>query len=175
MPNINVNRVVLVGRLTHDPDLRALPSGSNVCELRLACNSSKKEPDGGYREKPNYFAVSAYGAAALNVSRYLSRGSRVVVDGRLEWQQWETGDGQKRQAVKILADTVQFLDPPNGPHRKPATQRERDTEDTNWEEGHGESDTADLKTQVDQTDQLDRDSELASDFDADSRNAELVF
>ncbi len=111
MSHFTINRVVLIGRLTRDPDLRALPSGTSVCSLRIACNSSHKDADGEFTERPNYFDVSIYGAPAESVSRYTRKGSRVGIDGRLEWREWET-DQQKRQAVDIVADTVQFLDPP---------------------------------------------------------------
>jgi single-strand DNA-binding protein len=106
----SINRVVLVGRLTRDPELRALPSGASVCSLRIACNSSRRDGD-GFVERPNFFDVSVYGAAAESVSQYMRKGSRVGVDGRLEWREWETAE-QKRQAVSIVADTVQFLDGP---------------------------------------------------------------
>ena len=109
----SINRVVLVGRLTRDPELRALPSGASVCGLRIACNSARRDPEGAFTEKPNYFDVSVFGAAAESVSRYMRKGSRVALDGRLEWREWETAD-QKRQAVSIVADTVQFLDSPGG-------------------------------------------------------------
>ncbi|HEX7610075.1 MAG TPA: single-stranded DNA-binding protein [Solirubrobacteraceae bacterium] len=112
MAYFSINRVVLVGRLTRDPELRALASGSSVCGLRIACNSSRREGDGGYVEKPNFFDVSVYGAAADSVGRYTRKGSRVAIDGRLEWREWETAEQQKRQAVSVVADTVQFLDSP---------------------------------------------------------------
>lgn len=106
----NINRVVLVGRLTSDPELRALSSGSTVCGLRLACNTTRKGSDGDYTEKPNFFSVSVFGAAGESVHRYMSRGRRVAIDGRLDWREWETPDGAKRQAVDIVAESVQFLD-----------------------------------------------------------------
>jgi single-strand DNA-binding protein len=112
MSYFSINRVVLVGRLTRDPELRALPSGTSVSSLRLACNSSKRDAEGTYTERPNYFDVSVYGASAESVSRFIRKGSRVALDGRLEWREWETADQQKRQAVSIVADTVQFLDNP---------------------------------------------------------------
>jgi single-strand DNA-binding protein len=108
----SINRVVLVGRLTHDPELRALASGANVCSLRIACNSVRRAPDGELTERPNFFDVSVYGAPADSVSQYMHRGSRVGIDGRLEWREWETSEQQRRQAVSIVADTVQFLDSP---------------------------------------------------------------
>jgi single-strand DNA-binding protein len=111
-----INRVVLVGRLTRDPELRALPSGTSVCSLRIACNSSRRDQEGGYTERPNYFDVTVYGAPGESVGNYMRKGSRVAVDGRLEWREWETADQQKRQAVSIVADTVQFLDSPGERH-----------------------------------------------------------
>ena len=115
MAYFSINRVVLVGRLTRDPELRSLPSGSSVCGMRLACNSARKDPDAGtYAERPNYFDVSVFGPAAENVAQYMHKGSRIGVDGRLEWREWETSDQEKRQAVSVVADTVQFLDSPRG-------------------------------------------------------------
>jgi single-strand DNA-binding protein len=110
-----INRVVLVGRLTRDPELRALPSGTSVASLRIACNSATKDATGDFVERPNYFDVSVFGAAGESVANYMRKGGRVAVDGRLDWREWETSDGQKRQAVSIVADTVQFLDAPRGP------------------------------------------------------------
>jgi single-strand DNA-binding protein len=112
MSYFSINRVVIVGRLTRDPELRALPSGTSVCGLRIACNSSRRDADGDLQEKPNFFDVSVYGGPGESVSHYMRRGSRVAVDGRLDWREWETTDQQKRQAVSIIADTVQFLDSP---------------------------------------------------------------
>jgi single-strand DNA-binding protein len=114
MSYFSINRVVLVGRLTRDPELRALPSGVSVCGLRIACNSSRRDADGEFVERPNFFDVSVFGASADSVGRYMQKGSRVGVDGRLEWREWETADQQKRQAVSVVADTVQFLDAPGG-------------------------------------------------------------
>lgn len=124
MAYFSINRVVLVGRLTRDPELRALPSGVSVCGLRIACSSSRKDAEGDYHERPNYFDVSVYGGSAESVSRYMRKGSRVAIDGRLEWREWETADRssgigqQKRQAVSIVAETVQFLDTPGAQRRE---------------------------------------------------------
>jgi single-strand DNA-binding protein len=112
MSYFNLNRVTLIGRLTREPELRALPSGSNVCTLRIACNSARRDGESGFIERPNFFDVDVYGPAADNVSSYMHRGSRVAVDGRLEWREWETEEGHKRQAVNIVAEMVQFLDSP---------------------------------------------------------------
>lgn len=113
MSHSNINRVILVGRLTRDPELRALPSGDSVCGLRIACNGVRKDAEGDYRERPGYFDVSVFGARGENVHRYLHKGSRVALDGRLEWREWETSEQQRRQAVAIVADSVEFLDSPD--------------------------------------------------------------
>jgi single-strand DNA-binding protein len=112
MSYFTINRVVLIGRLTRDPELRALPSGTSVCAMRIACNSSHREADGEFTERPNYFDVSSYGAPGESVAQFMRKGSRVAVDGHLEWREWETSEQQKRQAVSVVADTVMFLDSP---------------------------------------------------------------
>jgi single-strand DNA-binding protein len=114
MAHFTINRVVLVGRLTRDPELRALPSGTSVCSMRIACNSSRRDSDGEFHERPNYFDVSAFGGSGESVARFMHKGSRVALDGRLEWREWENADKEKRQAVSIVADTVMFLDSPEG-------------------------------------------------------------
>jgi single-strand DNA-binding protein len=128
MAYFSINRVVLVGRLTRDPELRSLPSGVSVCGLRVACSSSRRDAEGDYHERPNYFDVSVYGASAESVNRYMRKGSRVAIDGRLEWREWETAEQQKRQAVSIVAETVQFLDTPGGQRREQEQGDDIDTD-----------------------------------------------
>src|SRR4051794_21668150 len=106
----NINRVIITGNLTADPELRSLPSGSSVCKLRVACNTRKKDgASGEWVDKPNYFDVTVWGAQGENCAKYLSKGRGVAIDGRLEWREWETPEGTKRQAVEIVADNIQFL------------------------------------------------------------------
>ena len=106
----NLNVVVLTGNLTRDPELRSLPSGTSVCDMRVAVNTRRKNnATGEWEDKPNYFDVKVWGAQGENCARFLSKGHPVAVQGRLEWREWETQDGQKRQAVDIIADSVQFL------------------------------------------------------------------
>jgi single-strand DNA-binding protein len=106
----NLNVVVLTGNLTRDPELRSLPSGTSVCDLRVAVNTRRKNnATGEWEDKPNYFDVKVWGAQGENCHRFLSKGRPVAVQGRLEWREWETQDGQKRQAVDIIAESVQFL------------------------------------------------------------------
>ena len=111
----NINRVVITGNLTADPELRATPSGKPVCSLRIACNTSRKDASTGeWVNKPNYFNVTVWGAQGENAARYLAKGRPVAIDGRLEWREWEAQDGSKHRAVDIIADSVQFL---NGANR----------------------------------------------------------
>jgi single-strand DNA-binding protein len=106
----NINRVVLTGNLTHDPDLRSLQSGMSVCKLRIACNTRRKNNSTGeWEDKPNYFDVTVWGAQGENCARFLSKGRPIALDGRLEWREWEAQDGSKRQSTEIIADSVQFL------------------------------------------------------------------
>ena len=104
----SLNRVVIVGNLTRDPELRNTPSGTAVCSLRVAVNSRRKDQTGQWIDKPNYFNVTVFGQQGENCAQYLSKGRPVAVDGRLEWREWESEAG-KREAVEIVAETVQFL------------------------------------------------------------------
>lgn len=105
----NINRVVLIGNLTKDPELRHAPGGTAVCNLRLAVNTRRKDQGGQWTEKPNYFDITVWGNQGENAAQYLAKGRQVGIDGRLEWREWQAQDGTKRQAVEIIADTVMFL------------------------------------------------------------------
>lgn len=110
MAATNINRVVLTGNLTRDPELRSLQSGTSVCSLRVACNTRRKNnATGEWEDKPNFFDVTVWGAQGENCARFLSKGRPIALDGRLEWREWENQEGQKRQSVEIIADSVQFL------------------------------------------------------------------
>ncbi len=106
----DINRVTLVGRLTRDPELRHLPSGSPVLEFGLAVNGRQQDSGGNWVDKPNFFDVKVYGSQAEFLSQYLQKGRRVGIDGRLDWRSWEAQDGGKRSKVDVVAQTVQFLD-----------------------------------------------------------------
>jgi single-strand DNA-binding protein len=115
MASSNINRVIITGNLTADPDLRSLPSGTSVCKLRVAVNTRRKDNSTGeWVDKPNYFDVTLWGAQGENCARYLSKRRPVAIDGRLECREWEPEQGGTRQAIDIIADTVQFLGGANG-------------------------------------------------------------
>jgi single-strand DNA-binding protein len=106
----NINRVVISGNLTHDPELRSTPGGQPVCQLRMAVNGRRKDQQTGeWVDKPNYFTVKVWGRQGENCANFLARGRALAVDGRLDWRQWDTPEGDKRQTIDIIADNVQFL------------------------------------------------------------------
>jgi single-strand DNA-binding protein len=106
----DINRVTLVGRLTRDPELRHLPSGSAVLQLGLAVNGRQRDDAGNWTDKPNFFDIKVFGNQAETLAQHLAKGRRVGVDGRLDWSSWEAQDGTKRSKVEVVAQTVQFLD-----------------------------------------------------------------
>src|ERR1041384_6287569 len=105
----NINRVVLVGNLTKDPELRHTPGGTPVCSLRIAVNSRRRDESGQWIDKPNYFSISVFGNQAESSAPYLSRGGPVAIAGRLGGRGWQAQDGSKRESVEIVAESVQFL------------------------------------------------------------------
>jgi single-strand DNA-binding protein len=106
----NINRVIITGNLTKDPELGSVPgSGTAVCSLRVAVNGRRRSASGEWEDQPNYFDVTVWGQQGENCHRYLKKGRPIAVDGRLRWREWTTQEGQKRQAVDIIADSVQFL------------------------------------------------------------------
>jgi single-strand DNA-binding protein len=106
----NINRVIITGNLTRDPETRALPSGSSVTTLRVACNGRRQNRETQqWEDVPNYFDVTVWGAQGENCQRYLAKGRAVAVDGRLQWREFTDREGNKRQAVDIVAESVQFL------------------------------------------------------------------
>lgn len=103
------NKVILMGNLTREPELRYTPTGSAVCEFALAVNHRYRVQD-EMREEVCYIDVVAFGRLGERSKERLHKGSRVLVDGRLTQRRWETSDGQKRSKYEIVANTVQFID-----------------------------------------------------------------
>src|SRR6201996_8225437 len=104
----NLNKVLLMGNLTADPEVKYTPKGTAVGDLRLAINDSYKAQDGTIKETVTYVDVEVWGRTAENCKQYLSKGRPVFVEGQLKLDQWEQ-DGQKRSKMKVRADRVQFL------------------------------------------------------------------
>jgi single-strand DNA-binding protein len=116
-----INRVVLLGRLTRDPELRELSSAETVCVLRVACNTRRRDDEGAFEEKPNYFDVDVFGAHGRHVAQHARKGERVAIEGRLQSREWKSSFQERREAVSVVADSVQFL---AGPRRKAPRQLE---------------------------------------------------
>lgn len=107
----SLNKVFLIGNLTRDPEVRYLPSGAAVADLRLASNRRYKTQQGDDKEETVYVNVSAWGRQAETCGQYLSKGSPVLVEGRLRYEEWEK-DGQRNSRISITAERVQFMGSP---------------------------------------------------------------
>jgi single-strand DNA-binding protein len=125
MSAANVNVAVISGNLTRDPELRHTGGGTAVCDLRVAVNSRRKDPNGDWVDKPNYFDVTVWGAHGETCAQYLAKGRPVAIEGRLDWSEWEAKDGSgNRQAVRIIASTIQFGQKPQGSGTSPSASSE---------------------------------------------------
>src|SRR5271163_1268838 len=104
----SLNKVLLMGNLTRDPEVKYTPKGTAVCDLGLAINDSYKAQDGTIKETVTYVDIEVWGRTAENCKQYLTKGRGVFVEGQLKLDQWEQ-DGQKKSRLKVRADRVQFL------------------------------------------------------------------
>jgi len=102
------NKVILMGNLTRDPELRYNPNNTAVASFSLALNRKYKQGE-EWKEEVSYIDVVVFGKQAENCSQYLSKGSSALVEGRLQQRRWETDDGQKRNKVEVVANSVQFM------------------------------------------------------------------
>ena len=107
-----LNKAMIFGNLTRDPEMKSLPSGMQVCSFSLATNRVYNDRDGNRQESTDYHNVVVFGKQAENVSKYLNKGSSAYVEGRLQTRSWEK-DGQKQYRTEVIADRVQF-GPKNG-------------------------------------------------------------
>jgi single-strand DNA-binding protein len=105
----NVNKVLLLGRLTRDPELRYTPNGTAVCDLGIAVNRKWKGPDGSWKEDTCFIDVTVWQKQAEFCAEYLKKGREVFIEGRLTLDQWQSPEGQKRSKLKVIAQSVQFL------------------------------------------------------------------
>jgi single-strand DNA-binding protein len=103
-----INKAMVFGNLTRDPELRALPSGMNVVNFSVATNRTYKDRDGKKQEQTDFHNVVVFGRQADTVNQYLKKGSSVFVEGRMQTRSWEGKDGEKKYRTEIVADRVQF-------------------------------------------------------------------
>jgi single-strand DNA-binding protein len=118
---VSLNRVLLIGNLTRDPELRYTPSGTPVANLRLAVNSVFKDQSGQRKEETCYVTIVAWSKQAEVCQQYLRKGRPIFVEGRLIYRSWEA-QGQTRSTMEVRADRIQFLGPPAGQAARAAAQ-----------------------------------------------------
>ena len=109
---MSINRVVISGNLTRDPELRLTAGGTNVLGFGVAVNDRRRNPNGEWEDYPNYIDCTMFGARAQGIAPYLSKGTKVCIEGKLRWSQWER-DGQKRSKLEVIVDEIEFMAPRN--------------------------------------------------------------
>ncbi len=106
----SVNLVILIGNLGAKPELKYLPSGQAVCEMRLATNDSYKDKEGNKQDRVEWHSVKAWGKTAENCTQYLDKGRSIYIEGRIETRSWDDKtSGEKKYKTEIIANKVQFL------------------------------------------------------------------
>ncbi len=108
----SMNHVILMGNLTRDPEMRKLPSGTAVADLSLAVSDNYKDKEGKTVDKTVFVDIAAWGRQAETCSEFLKKGSPITVEGKLQLDQWENGNGEKRSKLRVRASRVQFLSRP---------------------------------------------------------------
>ncbi len=107
---MSINRVVITGNLTRDPELTSTAGGMAILKMGIAVNDRRKNQQSGeWEDVPNFFDVVVFGKRGESISRFLSKGSKVAVEGKLRWHSWETPEGDKRSKVDIIADDIEFM------------------------------------------------------------------
>lgn len=108
---MSINRVVISGNLTRDPDLRQTSSGMAVLGFGVAVNDRRKNPQTGeWEDYPNFVDCTMFGSRAQSISGFLHKGNKVAIEGKLRWSQWER-DGQKRSKLEVIVDEIEFMTP----------------------------------------------------------------
>ncbi|MGD8453751.1 MAG: single-stranded DNA-binding protein [Phycisphaerae bacterium] len=105
----NFNKVILMGNLTRDPQLRYLPSNMAVCEFGLAVNRRFRDREGNQKEETCFVDISAFGRTAETINQYMTKGRPILIEGRLRFDQWTGQDGQKRSKLTVVAENFQFV------------------------------------------------------------------
>ena len=107
---MSINRVNITGNLTRDPELRATAGGTQILAFGVAVNDRRKNPQtGAWEDVPNFVDCIVFGSRAEAVSRFISKGSKVAVEGKLRYSSWETKEGQRRSKLEVIVDEIEFL------------------------------------------------------------------
>lgn len=120
---MSINRVNISGNLTRDPEMRHTASGMQVLSFGMAVNDRAKDANGEWVDRPNFIDCTMFGARAEAVSRYISKGSKVAIEGKLRWSQWEK-DGQKRSKIEVIVDEIEFMSRQDGGQPQQQTQQQ---------------------------------------------------
>lgn len=119
---MSINRVVISGNITRDPELRSTQGGMEILALGVAVNDRRKnQQTGEWEDCPNFVDCVMFGNRAKSVSRFLSKGSKVAIEGKLRWSQWER-DGQKRSKIEVIVDEIEFMTSRGDGQQAPAPQ-----------------------------------------------------
>lgn len=119
---MSINRVIVSGNLTREPEVRTTASGNPVMGFGIAVNDRRKNSQTGeWEDYPNFIDCTMFGARAQSVSRFLSKGSKVAIEGKLRWSQWENNEGQKRSKIEIIVDEIEFMSSISNGAQVPAT------------------------------------------------------
>lgn len=131
-----LNKVTLIGNLTRDPELKALPGGTQVCAFSIATNETFKDKSGAKQERVEFHNIVCFGKTAENVSRYMKKGSQIYIDGKLQTRTWEDkNSGEKKYRTEIVANSIQFGNKPQGQASAPAKSAEgQQSEDISYPE-----------------------------------------
>jgi single-strand DNA-binding protein len=120
----SLNKVILIGNLTRDPEVRFTPKGTAVCDLSIAVNRKWRDDAGNTQEEVTYVEIAVWGKTAENCGQYLKKGSSACFEGRLQLETWDDKTtGQKRSKIKVVAEQVQFLSSPNREGGQPSSQQ----------------------------------------------------
>ena len=106
----SLNKVMLIGNLTRDPEVRMMTSGRPVCNFGLAMNRSYKDSEGNRKEEVTFVDIECFGPRAEAVARFFTKGRPIFVEGRLKLDQWESKEGEKRSALRVVLDNFEFVD-----------------------------------------------------------------
>lgn len=132
---MNVNKAILVGRITKDPELKSLPSGIQVCSFSIATNEVYKDKSGEKQEKTEFHNIVVFGKTAENVASYMSKGNEIYIEGKIQTRSWDAQDGSKRYRTEIVAHQVQFGAKPNGAGEKKPAKSKADDDYENYGAG----------------------------------------
>jgi single-strand DNA-binding protein len=106
----SLNKVLLIGNLTRDPDVRMMSNGRPVCNFGLALNRSYKDAEGNRKDETTFVEVESFGPRAEAIGKFFAKGRAIFIEGRLKLDQWESKEGEKRSALKVVLDSFEFVD-----------------------------------------------------------------